>query len=236
MGPEADRDSLQTQAPEWGPAWALLPVAATVGYYLLPDFLRERTFVQLTPQLLAYVALFLWASRNPAVQFRLGLHGTNAPSGLRWGSLTGLVLGGVNTFVILAIYPSLGYDITFLKETPHGRLPVLVMVPWFIVVIALFVELNFRGFILGRLAAMESRLWRSGLGLRLSPLALIASSLIFVFDPFMVQTFRHLHWIALWDGLIWGAIRLRTRNLYITIVAHAIEVMVMYLAVRTALS
>jgi membrane protease YdiL (CAAX protease family) len=236
MAPEADRDSPQTQASEWGPAWALLPLAATAGYYLLPDFLRERTLVQLAPQLLAYVALFLWASRNPAVRFRLGLHGTNIPNGLRWGSLTGLVLGGVNTFVILAIYPSLGFDITFLKETPHGQLPVFVMVPWLIFVIALFVELNFRGFILGRLAAMESRLWRSSIGLRLSPLALIASSLIFVFDPFMVHTFRHLHWIALWDGLIWGTIRLRTGNLYITIVAHAIEVMVMYLAVRTALT
>jgi len=147
-----------------------------------------------------------------------------------------LLLDGVNTFVILPIYPSLGYDISFLKETPHGRLPVFVMIPWFTLVIALFVELNFRGFILGRLAVMESRLWRSGIARRLPPLALITSSLIFVFDPFMVHTFRHLHWIALWDGLIWGTILLRTRNLYITIVAHATEVIVMYLAIRAALS
>ena len=51
----------------------------------------------------------------------------------------------------------------------------------------------------------------------------------------MVNIFRHLHWIALWDGLIWGAIWLRTRNLYITIVGHAVEVIVMYSAVRTAI-
>ena len=51
----------------------------------------------------------------------------------------------------------------------------------------------------------------------------------------MVNTFHHLHWIALWDGLIWGIIYLRTRNLYITIIAHAVEVIVMYSAVRTAI-
>jgi membrane protease YdiL (CAAX protease family) len=109
------------------------------------------------------------------------------------------------------------------------------MAPWFICGIALLVELNFRGFLLGRLAALESGLWRSGLVQRLSPLALITCALIFAFDPFMVNTFQHLHWIALWDGLIWGIIWLRTRNLYATIVAHAVEVIVMYSAVRTAI-
>jgi membrane protease YdiL (CAAX protease family) len=138
--------------------------------------------------------------------------------------------------VILSAYPHLGYDISFLKTTLHGRLPLLVMIPWFICSIALLVELNFRGFLLGRLATLESGLWKSCLAQRLSPLALIASALIFAFDPFMVNTFHHLHWIAVWDGLIWGAIWLRARNLYITIVAHAIEVIVMYSAVRFALS
>ena len=80
------------------------------------------------------------------------------------------------------------------------------MLPWFICGIALFVELNFRGFLLGRLAVLESGLWRSGLAQRFSPLALITSALIFAFDPFMVNTFQHLHWIAVWDGLIWGVI------------------------------
>jgi membrane protease YdiL (CAAX protease family) len=51
----------------------------------------------------------------------------------------------------------------------------------------------------------------------------------------MVNTFQHLHWIALWDGLIWGIIWLKTKNLYATIVAHAIEVMVMYCALRATL-
>jgi hypothetical protein len=51
----------------------------------------------------------------------------------------------------------------------------------------------------------------------------------------MVQTFRHLHWIAVWDGLVWGIIRVRTRNLFITVVAHATEVIIMYCAVRAVL-
>ena len=169
------------------------------------------------------------------IVIRLGLLRKNGRDGLRWGLLTGLLLGCLNTFIILSVYPHLGYDIHFLKTTLHGRLPLLVMLPWFICAIALFVEVNFRGFLLGRLAALESRLWRSGMARRFSPLALVASALIFAFDPFMVNTFQYLHWIAVWDGLIWGIIWLRTRNLYITILAHAVEVIVMYSAVRAAI-
>ncbi len=214
---------------------ALLPLAATVGYYLLPVTLQERTLVQFIPQLLAYLALCLWASRNQAVWPRLGIDRATFRNGLRWGITTGLLLGSLNTFVILSIYPSLGYDIAFLKATPHGRLPTAIMVPWVTCLIALFVELNFRGFLLGRFAMMEVSLWTSKLCQRLTPVALVTSALAFTFDPFMVNTFQHLHWIAFWDGLIWGAIRLRTGNLSITIVAHAVEVMMMYLAVRAAI-
>ncbi|MFO0708120.1 MAG: CPBP family glutamic-type intramembrane protease, partial [Nitrospira sp.] len=109
--------------------------------------------------------------------------------------------------------------------------PLLVMMPWFICGIAAFVEINFRGFLLGRLAPLESQVT----GFRLTPVALVASAVAFAFDPFMVATFRHLHWIAVWDGLIWGALWLKTKNLYLTIVAHAIEVIIMYLAVRATL-
>jgi hypothetical protein len=58
---------------------------------------------------------------------------------------------------------------------------------------------------------------------------------VFSFDPFMTQTFRDLHWIAVWDGAVWGACWIATRNLYVPIVAHAVEVIVMYSAVRAAL-
>lgn len=234
MAPEPD-GLIQTRATERGAALALLPIAATLDYYILPVSLQEQTLVRFAPQILAYLALGLWAAHNRNIVSRLGLEHRKVRDGLRWGLPTGLLLGCLNTFVILLAYPNLGYDISFLKTTPHAQLPVLVMVPWFICSIALFVEINFRGFLLGRLISLESSLWRSGLAQRLSPLALITSALIFAFDPFMVNTFQHLHWIAVWDGLIWGAIWLRTRNLYITIVAHTVEVMVMYSAVRMAL-
>ena len=224
------------QAEERGATLALLPFAATAAFYALPATLQEETLVQFAPQIITYLVLSRWAKLNRSIRSQLGLEKGGLRNGLRWGLLTGLLLGCLNTFVILSVYPHLGYDIGFLKTTPHGRLPLLVMVPWFICGIALFVELNFRGFLLGRLAALESRLWRPGLAQRCSPLALIASSLVFAFDPFMVNTFQHLHWVALWDGLIWGIIRLRTGNLYITIVAHAIEVIVMYSMVKFALT
>jgi membrane protease YdiL (CAAX protease family) len=233
--PEPGLRATPTQAEEWGAAQALLPIAMTFGFHALPSSLQEQTLVQFAPQICAYLALCIWASRNRGIIPRLGLEIEKILGGLRWGLFTGLLLGGLNTFVILSAYPDLGYDINFLKTTPHGRLPPLVMVPWFIFGIAFLVELNFRGFLLGRLAALESKLWKSALARRLSPLALITCALVFAFDPFMVATFQHLHWIALWDGLIWGLIWLYTRNLYITIVAHTVEVIAMYSAVRMAI-
>ena len=149
--------------------------------------------------------------------------------------VTGLLLGGVNVLVILRLVPYLGSDITFLTHTPHAQLPMVVMVPWFITGIALFVEFNFRGFLLGRLVSLESSIWRPAWLRNLSPVALLTSALVFSFDPFMVKTFQDLHWIAVGDGLIWGLIWLRTRNLYATIVAHAVEVVLVYSAVRSAL-
>jgi membrane protease YdiL (CAAX protease family) len=236
MAPEPGPRTEPAQAKEWGATLALLPTAATLGFYALPTSLQKQTLILFAPQIIAYLALGVWATHNRDIASRLGLEKWKIRNGLRWGLLIGLLLGCLNTFVILSVYPHLGYDISFLKTTPHGRLPLLVMVPWFICGIAFLIELNFRGFLLGRLAALESELWRYGLAQQLSPLALIAGTLIFAFDPFMVNTFQHLHWIAVWDGLIWGAIWLRTKNLYITIVAHAIEVIVMYSAVRFALS
>jgi membrane protease YdiL (CAAX protease family) len=234
--PEPGLPETLTQAKEWGATLTLFPIAATLSFYALPTSLQEQTLVLFAPQIVAYLAFGLWATRNCNIAFRLGLGKRNFRDGLRWGLVTGLLLGGLNTFVILLVYPHLGYDITFLKTTLHGRLPLFVMLPWFICGIALFVEVNFRGFLLGRLATLESGLWGPGLAQRFSPLALIASTLIFAFDPFMVNTFQYLHWIAVWDGLIWGIIYVRTHNLSITIIAHAVEVIVMYSAVRFALS
>jgi membrane protease YdiL (CAAX protease family) len=235
MPPEAGHPPTTIQTEERGAALALLPIAATLDYYALPDWLQTQQLIQFAPQLIAYLAFALWAAHNRQILSRMGLTRERLGPGIKLGLLTGLVLGSLNTLVILQVVPSLGYDIIFLKITPHAQLPVLVMVPWFIFCVALFVEVNFRGFLLGRLAALESTFWKSELCKRLSPLALITSALVFTFDPFMVTTFQHLHWIALWDGLIWGWIWVRTRNLYATIVAHAVEVIVMYSAVRSVL-
>jgi membrane protease YdiL (CAAX protease family) len=132
----------------------------------------------------------------------------------------------VNIVVILYLVPRLGGEYGFLIDTPHARIPMGVMVPWFIGFIAVMVELNFRGFLLGRLLA-----------LRLSPSSAIwASALLFAFDPFLVATFQQLHWIAVWDGLVWGTLWVTFRNLYVTIVAHAVEVILLYVVMRTVLA
>ncbi len=233
--PEPGHPSASTQADERGAALALLPIAATLDYYALPDWVQAQPLIQVAPQLIAYLAFALWASLNGSIIPRLGLETQRVARGVKIGIITGLVLGGLNALVILRLVPSLGYDIAFLKYTPHAQLPMLVMVPWFIAGIALFVELNFRGFLLGRLAALEAGIWKSSSIRRLSPAALLTSALVFSFDPFMVHTFQHLHWIAVGDGLIWGFIWLRTGNLYATIVAHAVEVILVYSAVRSAL-
>jgi membrane protease YdiL (CAAX protease family) len=233
--PDPSERATTVQANERGAALALLPIAATVIYYLLPASLQEQTLLQFAPQFLAYLALALWSTRNHPLLPLLGLHPRGLKSGFWRGLVIGLGLGGLNTVIILKAIPAMGFDITFLKDTPHARIPLALMLPWVIGGIAIFVEVNFRGFLLGRLAVRESALWQSPLLRRLSPLALITSAVAFSFDPFMVATFQHLHWIAIWDGLVWGTVRLKTNNLYIPIIAHAVEVMVMYSAVRMAL-
>ena len=233
--PEPSERATTVQANEWGAGLALLPIAAILAFYILPASLQEQPLTQFSPQLLAYLALALWSRRNRPPLPLLGLHPHGLQSGLWRGLVIGLGLGGLNTVMILKAIPAMGFDITFLKDTPHARIPLALMLPWVIGGIAIFVEVNFRGFLLGRLAALESARWQSPRLRRLSPLALITSAVAFSFDPFMVATFQHLHWIAIWDGLVWGAVRLKTNNLYIPIVAHAVEVMVMYSAVRMAL-
>lgn len=207
-----------------------LPLLATALFYLLPEGLQRRPLVQFLPQILAYGALAFWARGNSGVMARLGLEPQKWRQGLAWGLPTGLALGGLNVFVMLRIVPHLGGDIGFLRETPHAQLPVWLMLPWFILGIAVFVEVNFRGFLLGRLAALCHSLGRPG-----ASLAMALSALAFAWDPFMVATFRHLHWIAVWDGLIWALLRLRLRNLYATVAAHAVEVIVMYAVLKAVL-
>ncbi len=221
-----------TLAEEHGASLALLPITATLIYYALPDRLQLQPLLQFIPQIIAYLALAFWTLLNTRISPRLGLTYDLLRPGLKLGLLTGLILGSLNTVIILKVFPSLGYDITFLRDTPHAKLPVFAMVPWLIIGIALFVELNFRGFLLGRLIRLETAYFETPLARSLSPLSLLTSTLVFAFDPFMVNTFQHLHWIAVWDGMIWSLIVIRTGNLCATIVAHGVEVIVMYSTVR----
>lgn len=233
--PEPNASQRPTQIDERGAGLALLPLAATLNFYILPEPLQAQTFIQFIPQLLSYLALALWAQHNTGLLLRLGLQPDGVRAGLRAGLITGLLLGSFNTFVILDIVPRIGEDIAFLRETPHAQIPLLIMLPWFICTIAVFVELNFRGFLLGCLLTLGFIL--SGPRFRhwASVVAIGITALVFAFDPFMVQTFRHLHWIALWDGAIWGILWVKTHNLYLTVVAHAVEVIIMYSVIRAVL-
>lgn len=223
------------QPPRERLSWlALVPAFATVLYYALPPGPQSSVAVQLLPQLLGYLAFAVWSTGNGQVMGRLGLAPSRSSRGLFWGIPVGLALGVLNSWVILQIVPGLGADIEFLKETPHARVPVLLMLPWTITLIALFVEVNFRGFQLGRWLALVEQAPPVAVHRAAPAAAVSVSALLFAFDPFMVATFQHLHWIAVWDGVVWGCLWLKLRNLYATITAHAVEVIVMYLAVRTA--
>ena len=224
---------------ERAPWLAFIPICLTGGFYLLPASARQDLFLQFVPQLAAYGVLVIWWKANTEVLPALGLSWDISTLGVKWGIGTGCIRGGVNSTVILWVVPALGGDVLFLAGTPHARMPLFVMVPWFTVLIAIAVELNFRGFLLGRLEYFCCR-WlplTATHGVRLgSIVAMLVSALVFAFDPFMVMTFRHLHWIAVWDGLIWAGLFLWWRNLVPVIAAHAIEVMILYLSVKTALA
>ena len=101
MAPEPGPHATPAQAKERGAALALLPIAATLGFYALPASLQEQTLVLFAPQIVAYLALVLWATHNRDIVSRLGLEKGKVRDGLRWGLLTGLLLGCLNTFVIL---------------------------------------------------------------------------------------------------------------------------------------
>jgi hypothetical protein len=221
-----------TRNEERAAALSLAPLLATFAFYLLPRSIQTSVAVQFLPQIIAYLCLATWVPLNRHPIERLGLSRRGFLDGLRLGTAVGLLLGLVNSLVIIWLVPRLGKDIEFLRNTPHAALPLFVMVPWFITGIAYLVEINYRGFLLGRLhRLLMARCPPQGREVA-ALLALLLSAMAFAFDPFMVATFKHLHWIAVWDGLIWGAIWLRRRNLYATITAHAVEVIILYLTVR----
>ncbi len=204
-------------------AWlALLSPLATVAYYLLPASLRQNIWIIFVPQLLAYGSLAAWALLNPGWTAALRLDPTGLRPALKWGALVGVALGAVNLSLILQVIPALGGDITFLRQTPHAQAPVWIMFPLGIAGIGVLVELNFRGFQMGRLQVLFGNSPPGRIA------AVIVSAMVFAHDPFMVRVFQHLHVIAVWDGLVWGILLLRTGSLYATMAAHTVEVWILY--------
>ena len=236
-GPDCPRTLLASPPKEALVGLVILPILATGSFYLLPDSWQADRLCQFVPQIIAYVSFGIWVCCNTDIIPKLGIQPAKICAGVRLGLLIGLALGSFNTILIVYGAPALGLDIEFLQSTPHAHIPVTIMVPWFILFIAIAVEMNFRGFLLGRLLALFSQNTRPSEDLNVvaSVMALGISSWAFAFDPFLVSTFQHLHWIAVWDGLIWGWMWLQTRNLYIPIAAHFMEVITEYLIIRAVL-
>lgn len=200
---------------------AFLPILLTAGLFPWAEE-GEAGWWLFLPQGVSYLSLVLWLCVNHDGLTKLGIHRRNLALSCLLGVATGLLTGAINLLVILKLTPFLGESYAFLRNTPHARSPFLLMMPFGISLIAVLVELNFRGFLLGRLLTLWKR--RSG-GVAL---AIVLSALTFSFDPFMVATFHTYHWLALSDGLIWGYLFYRTGNLLSTILAHAVEVMITY--------
>lgn len=205
---------------------AAVPAVLTFTYPLWSPFPSDSLLPTLIPQISTYACLALWCSVNDRRLDRLFLVPNRFMGSLRLGGFVGILTGLINFWVIVKLTPWLGYNFEFLRHTPHARMPFGVMVPWGIVAIAFLVEVNFRGFILGRFEAIWGE---KSYG---PSLAVILSALVFSWDPFMVTVFRGYHWLALTDGLIWGALLLWTRNLFSTITAHALEVILVYSVLR----
>ena len=205
---------------------AVLPAVLTVAYPLWSPFPSDSLWPTLIPQLSAYAYLALWSVINDCRSDRLFLVPNNLKNSLLLGGFVGLVTGLINLWVIVKLTPWLGYSYVFLRDTPHARMPFAIMVPWGIVLIAVFVEMNFRGFLVGRLLAMFGNRPYGPV------IAVIISAVVFSREPFMVTVFHGYHWLALTDGLVWGALLIYTRNLFSTITAHAVEVILVYTVLR----
>jgi Type II CAAX prenyl endopeptidase Rce1-like len=211
---------------ERGSGLAIIPILLTFGYSVWTPFPRASVWTAMIPQVSGYLCLIAWSVINGHASSRLWIVNRNLRISLIYGGLTGILTGMFNLWVIVKLTPMLGYSFDFLRSTPHARMPFWLMVPWGIVGIAVFVEINFRGYLLGRLLVL--------LGDRVyaPTAAVLLSALVFSLDPYMTSVFRGYHWLALSDGVVWGVLLLRTRNLFSTITAHAVEVILVYTVLR----
>lgn len=215
----------RSQKERWS-GLSIFPAVLTVTYPLWSPSAYDSLWPTLIPQISAYACLALWCAANDRRLDRLFLVSHHLKKSLLLGGLVGILTGLINLWVIVKLTPWLGYSYDFLRDTPHARMPLAFMVPWGIVLIAVFVEINFRGFMMGRFMAMtENRPY--GIAV-----AVILSAIVFSRDPFMVAVFRGYHWLALTDGLIWGGLLFWARNLSSTVTAHSVEVILVYSILR----
>jgi membrane protease YdiL (CAAX protease family) len=222
---------------DWLLVWPMAAIAAIWALYLSPagesviawgqpsaDMLWKAWGVQLLPLGIGLGAVITWLAANRWDWPNLGVR----LAGWRWlaaGGAAGAGLAAVNFFVIMILAPLLfgpGVDYRLLDATPHARLSWWAMLFVVVPLVAVVIELFFRGFLLGRLLVWmpAGALGRWG--------AIIASALFFAWDPFLVMSFRELHWLGWSDGVVWGYLFVRSGTLAAPIVAHGVEVGLLY--------
>ncbi|MEK7825652.1 MAG: hypothetical protein AAB266_04425, partial [Nitrospirota bacterium] len=128
--------------------------------------------------MLSYVMMILWSCINRKCNIRI--YPANHKASIIYGFAAGLITGATNLFFVLKVTGWLGQDYEFLRETPHAKIPFLLMMPFGIILISALVEANFRGFILGRLLIFSGKSKMGAAG------TILLSALIFSCDPFML--------------------------------------------------
>ncbi|MEK7871862.1 MAG: CPBP family intramembrane glutamic endopeptidase, partial [Nitrospirota bacterium] len=200
-----------------------IPILANILYYLFPPK-ETNTIFLFFPQILSYVMMILWSCINNKSNIRI--NPANHKVSIIYGFTAGLITGATDLFFILKVTGWLGQDYEFLRETPHSKIPFLLMMPFGIILISALVEANFRGFILGRLLIFSGKSKMGAAG------AILVSALIFSCDPFMLHFFKIFSWLALFDGIIWGYLYYRTGNILGPIAAHSVCVMIVYTVLK----
>lgn len=232
--PQGGRLALTPTPSDW---LLVLPVAAMFGVwvlYLSPLGARlinwggstgmarwQAWGVQLLPLVVAGVVAVWWLAVNGWDWPNLGLRRLPA----RWlagGAAVGITMAVVNTVVITILVPMWGGGYSVLYDSPHAQAAWWVMLFVVVPLVAVMVEVCFRGLLLGRLLVwLPAGGWgRWG--------AILTAAWFFTWDPFLVFSFGEFHWLGLTDGVIWGYLFLRSGSLLAPMVAHGVEVGLLY--------